>query len=677
MKIRIVEMIKNRAEIIFVLLSILVAFTFSVYERYKQLDTWKASQGKYFVKELPSVSTMDAYHWLRFARDKVDGTYKYGSKDLRGFPEMLDYPKDIPVFSKILVYTYKLFSSEGYDPLYMGSIKVSIFLSSLFIIPLIIYIYMAGAGIGGFLGALIGTFGVAYYERTSVGRVDTDGLLMLAPFLFGLLLLVAVKSNRIYLKYILTCIVALLCYIFSGLHFAVQAASVGYFIILAMALILHKTPKKHLLGLILTYFIFSNPIQLYVDFSDMISFFNSAYLLGAKSSALDSISKTLETVAEARKGDFSSVIQSVIKNDFLFYAGVAGSIWLFVSKFRNMIFILPVFIAGLMAFFSLVRFAIFLTPFIGIGLGYILWETLEFVSKKMLFTNNIKYLSAFVIMLVMFLPIKSFTGIGYVPAPSLPVETSKSITELKNKLLGNSIIFSWWDLGYPLEALGSFTTISDGGLENIEHRFSLATGYFSNNSDAFYRFVSYISNEKLGGIRDILIRNDEEKLKAVLSSYEKTIPKDMNIYVLYSEDMLGKLYSISQYAITTVKDGQETYYNEFKCTKFENSIIYCDKFDVDMKNGFLLSKNSPQKIPLYKISLVNNGYEVKKQIYNNMSKYYISVVTKGNDVYKVLLYTHDMANTVFHQQYMEGRAGEKFTEVYNNYPYIRVFRFNP
>jgi hypothetical protein len=87
-------------------------------------------------------------------------------------------------------------------------------------------------------------------------------------------------------------------------------------------------------------------------------------------------------------------------------------------------------------------------------------------------------------------------------------------------------------------------------------------------------------------------------------------------------------------------------------------------------------RGSLQKIPLYKISRVNNGYEIKSHIYNTMSKYYVSVLTKGNQVYKVLLYTHDMARTAFHQQYIEGKAGDKFTEVYNNYPYVRVFRFN-
>lgn len=665
--------------VIFLIIAIILCFSFSIYKRNQQLDHWMKNKSQYFANNyLPSVSTMDAYYWLKYAKDKLTDVSEETEKSLRGFPSQLPYPENIPFFSKILAYGHKFFKSDGFDPLYFGSLKLSILFSSLFIIPLIIYLYLADAGTSGILGALIGTFSITYYQRTSVGRVDTDGLLMFLPLLIALVLLIALKTKKLSIKYFLAGGVALSFYLLSELHFAIRAASVGYFILLITALLLDKTNKKQIIGIAITYIILSNPLQIFISTKEVFAFLGSAYLLDKTKDTLDAMAMTVQTVSEAKTKSYNDVIFAVIKNNVLFIIGAIGTIALFITKFKNMIFLLPVLFLGIMPFFSSIRFSMFSGIFIGAGCGYIIWIITKYLfkilnSENKLYTN----VASAIIILIFFFSVKGYTAYDYTPSPAIPVETAESILNLKEKLPENSVIYTWWDLGYPLEALGNFTTISDGGLENIEHRFALAKGFFLNNQNQLYNWISYISNEGLNEIKNILRKKDNEKLTEIVTHYQKTIPQNLNIYILYSSDLIDKLWNISKYATLINDNNKKTYYNKLKCFKYSNGRIFCEKYDIDVIRGSIVLKKTNQKAPLNRINRVINGYIAKNNFYNNLSRYYITFLLKNNNVKKILFYTSDMENTVFNNQYILGKINqEKFTEVFNNFPKIRVFKLN-
>ena len=68
---------------------LLACFAVSVGVLYQQFDTWKKNPTTYFVGERPIMTTQDAPHWLRMAREYNEGIF--GQKnDLRSYPENTD-----------------------------------------------------------------------------------------------------------------------------------------------------------------------------------------------------------------------------------------------------------------------------------------------------------------------------------------------------------------------------------------------------------------------------------------------------------------------------------------------------------------------------------------------------------------------------------------------------------
>lgn len=650
------EKMKYKAyTVMIVVFAMIFCYSLSTYKRSQQLDFWIKNKSEYFAKDyLPSVSTMDAYYFLRFVDEKY-------------------LKQNVNMFSKLLTLGYKYFDSEGFDKVFMGSIKFSNVIAGLFLFPLILYIYSAGGGLGtGVFGALFGTFSMAYYVRSSTGRVDTDGVLMFLSFSLSLMALLIVKSNRWYLKYILASIMSFSLYKLLPLHQLVVAVYSLYLFLIIFGMFINKEKIYNIIGVSIVYIVVANPIKLWFYMKTMFKNFRNIYVFGQSD-------RFIQTVEETKIEGIKSVILNISDSQLLFYMGILGVILLFIMHFRKMIFLLPIFALSLFSFNGSIRLTMFLAPFVGAGIGYLICLGIDYALKYLKKGSPILQNSlSFGVAVTLFFMVKSAVGYDYIPKPSLNVKTVEMIIDLKEKLLPNSAIFSWWDLGYPLETVGGFKVYGSGAYAlNSLINFPLATGLLSKNDEQLYRIASNLFNRGYADLNPILKNKDKSGLDNIMNKYAPPIPKKGNFYVMYTDDMIGKLYSISKFAQLTVKEGEETYYNELKCSKFQNNIMYCDKFDVDMKNGLLLSKGNFQKIPLYKISRINNGYEIKSQIYSSMSKYYISVLTKGNDVFKVLLYTHDMANTVFHQQYIEGRSGKNFTEVYNNYPFMRVFRFNP
>ena len=63
---------------------LLVCFSISIVVRYQQFETWKKTPAAYFVGERPMMTTLDAPHWLRWARKYNEGTF--GKDKLKRYP---------------------------------------------------------------------------------------------------------------------------------------------------------------------------------------------------------------------------------------------------------------------------------------------------------------------------------------------------------------------------------------------------------------------------------------------------------------------------------------------------------------------------------------------------------------------------------------------------------------
>ena len=84
--------LKNNTWLFVVVL--LACFAVSVGVRYQQFETWKENPQAYFVGERPMMTTLDAPHWLRWAREYNEGILGQNG-GLRGYPENTDTLREL------------------------------------------------------------------------------------------------------------------------------------------------------------------------------------------------------------------------------------------------------------------------------------------------------------------------------------------------------------------------------------------------------------------------------------------------------------------------------------------------------------------------------------------------------------------------------------------------------
>ncbi|AEI14053.1 Oligosaccharyl transferase STT3 subunit [Flexistipes sinusarabici DSM 4947] len=666
---------------ILLLISSVIVFSISLYKRSQQFDKWQQNKDAYFVDNYTAMTTLDAYKWLRYARDKENGVAAEKEKDLRGYPDVRSYPDKIPYLSTLIATADNFFNSEGYDSIYVGGIKLSNILASLFIIPLIIYLYLAGGGFSGILGGLIGTFSWAYYVRASTGRVDTDGLVLLVPTLIGLLLLAVAISKKDIHRYIFAAVAGIAFIFLSEVHKVADAGMIGYFVILLLTLYLNKVPKKTILITAGIFVLFCNPLNFIFSVKTLYSFLASKYFFnvseGGKGAEIV-FPNILKTITETQQKNYMEILNMLYGNVYLAVLGLAGSVALFVIHFKRMLLLLPMLGLGCMAFVTSNRFSMFLSPFVGIGLGFIIYLAVKYAYKYALKRENsfVIHISSAAIMFIFFFLTTNFTAFSYIPRPSISAPITKSFIELKEKAPDNSAIFSWWDYGYALMDIGDFYTYHDGGLHGGSRTYFVGKAYTMDNQTKFYNMINYFDDKGFKSIKQMMDDNKspEFMLNSVLD-YSGELENNDNVYLLYTNDMIGKYGAISFFGNWDFqsKSSNNTGYQNLRCTSFRNNVLSCGNYTVNIPDGVLVAGN--RRIPLRKVVFVNDGYVSKAQDYPYSEGVYVQILINQNRILGVQLLSESVYKSNFNQQYILGNYDKTyFEEVYNNFPVARAFK---
>jgi len=74
---------------------IAIVFGMSVYKRYWQLSVWNQNKEATYAKDgTISMTTLDAYHWIRLAKEYKKGNLGENKPDpLRGYPDGDTFPE--------------------------------------------------------------------------------------------------------------------------------------------------------------------------------------------------------------------------------------------------------------------------------------------------------------------------------------------------------------------------------------------------------------------------------------------------------------------------------------------------------------------------------------------------------------------------------------------------------
>ncbi len=652
----------KKLQILLLIISACTVFFISVKQSFFHYNTWKNNKNIYFVDEYPSVTTLDAYHWLRYAEVKA-GVKKKPEYDLRNYPDIQKFPDKVPALSNLIAKFYKFFKSDGYNPVYAGGIKLINFVSGLFIIPLILFVYFSGGGYAGILGGLIGTFSWSYYVRSCTGRVDTDGLVLLAPVLIALMMLFCVISKEKILKFIFAAISGILFLFMKKIHSAISVGYIAYLILFILSLWLNNNRKFNKdIGISIGLFIiFSNPMNLIYGFKSLIGFLASKYFLNFGTKDVEHgikivLPNIVSTITETQRMSANKILNMIFTNKFLAVSGLIFSVIYFIKNYKKTILLLPMFAIGCLSFFTSNRFSMFLSPFVGIGLGYIIFLILHyiyiFIKKREHFTKPIIEVICCFIFFFLF---NRFTAYSYVPRPSIPAPIVKSFIDINKKFGNNKVVYTWWDFGYALMDIGGFYTYHDGGIHGGVRTYLVAKGMTINNQEKLYNMLGYIDDKGFDNVTKIIKDNKSpEYMLSTLFNYKNPQFKmKKDIYILYTDDMIAKYGAISFFGNWDFynKKSDPDAYQQLRCSYIKNNQLFCGNIIINLENGEG-KLGQARKFYIKKTFFINNGYIERENDYKNKNGYYLELLMKNNRIFLIYIINYMLFYFYFNLQYL-------------------------
>ncbi len=647
------------------LILVLIIMSLSIYARYNQYNYWTQHKEIYFVDNYPAMTTLDAYYWLRYAKEYKNNQYTPGGVDtLKAYPNHSIKPKPVPLLSFLIA---KVSEITGLS-IYKSGLMLVPILASLFVIPMALLFYYSSMPMAGIVGAFVGTFSWMYMIRTAMGRVDTDLLQLFFIFSASLFMLLMIKSKRYSTLFINLGLTLIVLYLFIWWYGHIAIA--GSYGIIAFIILIIKTFKNKNMLIITSILSILALIYAYrIGYISNIIGLLNGYIFSVveKNTIFPNI---INTITETTHKSFSKNLIYVLSSKTLAILGLSAFIASLFFLRLGILTILPTILLAFMSFVSSNRAVMFLAPLIGVGIGFLLDAFIVFIKNRYkLNTAKTAIVSMSSIFIVILLLVK-LSAFAFIPRPSIKASIISSFVDIKHRVK-KANIFSWWDYGYAIEDIDSFATFHDGGTHGSARTYIIAKGFSDDNQTHLYNIISYIDKNGPAPLYTRIKKgeNPAKVLNSILRYRGKLTTKDD--YLLFTEDMIGKFGAISYFGNWNfkTKHSEPTAFQQLVCNSLKNNILSCSGVTFDLQKGLI--NNS---IPIKRLIYVSNGHIMDNQNPHKQGLF-VELILRKKALLFALVCNKDTYDTNFNQIYILGNYNKNyFEEVYNNYPYARMFR---
>ena len=739
---------------------LLACFLVSAGVRYQQFETWKKTPAHYFVGELPLMTTLDAPYWLRLAREYNGVTFggdtirrkdigkaeqyntstsipsKFLESSLSTSGTSESNYRDVRLLSFLIAHLSQLFNHNYY---LTGTLLIPV-LASLFIFPLGIYFYRIGVPVSGLLGGLIGTFAAGYYMRSSIGRIDTDMLNLFFPALTALLILLASKSKSERSVLLYSMGAGLSLFLFQWWYGRAGFALV-YFAVLMICLFVQQIRLRTILLSALLFVLCVYP-GTFMSGSDSVEKFLKGYFTIEQANEVLIVNvntpatfpNTMSTISEVDHVPMEEVLRRVLSNTLFGWVGFVAFFVLALLRWRELFPLLPMLALGLLSFQSSNRFIMYLAPFIGIGLGWILILVIEgffyFISRK--YAEGVGKRGEKV-------KGKNREGEGslwaslYSLVTGTHLESTTKNTDYNFKgerLKGKGSLlegretdwFGWARQGTLYLGMGVFFWLNSGQTaisfvpgpsihpkifetflevkKRVSDKSKLLTwwdyghtlndvglGTFHDGGDQtspktyfIARSLISLDQEELYDISQYLategnigIANNNTSPETLLEVVRNPLLKPWNpIYLFFTADMTGKYGAISKLGSWNIEKGgsRPRVYQNLACNKITNEEMNCRGATIDLNAGFINNQ-----LALRRLVFIRNGQVFREQKYGHTQGFTLQLIVAGKNIVEVQLIDEAVFHSNYNQLFLLGRyRKDLFEETYNAFPFSRLYR---
>ncbi|MGM9996770.1 STT3 domain-containing protein [Campylobacter lanienae] len=659
---------------------IIIAYLFAILCRMEWV-IWASGYSDFIWNNQLMISTNDGYAYAEGARDMIAGFHQPNDLSYYGTPlsTITFLLAEILPFSLETIILY-----------------LSIFLSSLIVIPIILIGKEFNQTKAFFIASLLASIANSYYNRTMAGYYDTDMLVIVLPLftLWGLIrlhfrgdlisfLIIALSMlayNWWYPSSYTLCVgiaifYAIYTFVFERKNIANYQAIL--FMILAITSAWYSLRIALIFGLFgLIYFrssllnfkvmslLFVAVLSLFAIFGGLnpIWFQAKFYLFRDLD---DSISQSFrfynvnQTIMESGRIDLELFTQRISGHWIVFIFGFIGYI-LLCKKFRIFLIAIPMLGLGFLALKGGLRFTIYAVPIIAMGFGFLLFYLLDRLRVKRL--NSI---AALITILAL---IPSLIHIYYYKPSSVLFKNEVSVLDRLGKVADREdYTLAWWDYGYAIRYYSDTKTLIDGGkhLGRENYAVSYALTMPPNSSANMARLeVEYTEKgykQNYGGknLEQILKDynyNELDKFLSDIKSDKFNLPsKSRDIYYFLPDRMLSIFPIVSKFSRLDILNGKEWgdpfFVIATNFTQVENGIA--------LNNGVIISNDATYielngqkfRVNSYIETKYDENMKLKKTIHNidNLADIYLIYMV---DYGRFILLDKEMFNSTFIQLYV-------------------------
>jgi len=563
------------------LLLLVIPLTVGLWVRYKPVGFWLEHKETFFVEDRPIFTAYDSYYFARLADDYRMGVFKAGERDpLRFVPDYTEYPEVIPFYSWLFAHLSQIFNK----PVENLAFWLTPLLAVLFVIPLTLLLYKLGTPLGALGASLTGVLSFIYLVRSSLNRLDTDSIIYFSIFAIplGVYLYSTAQSRRE--KYIALFLLFLFVHLFywGYLHpeliFAFWLFSVLY-------LLYPHIRERQRLGdknlwkevrlitlvfnpLILTKGVFNLAAKVYV------------YILHFGKPVEGGFPNVQVSISELRKFDTGTIADITVGNLPLFIVGALGLLLFAYRKPRAFILFLPTLLMGLIALKGASRFAMFLAPLLGLGIGFLLELVGNYIKEN--FQSGISRFVKPLLggALIATLIVANLRSFHFIPSPIMTPAVAQAFIELGRQTPPDAWIYTWWDYGYAIQYYARRATFHDGGTQGSPKTYFIALSFTVSSPQKGYNISQSLALCGKECIEKLLEEGKTpEQIKALFESGKllRDRKSEHPIYWVFTGDLIGKFYWISYFGTWDFKTLKGRHYSLYQtvCLERPPKGIFC------------------------------------------------------------------------------------------------------
>ena len=680
---------------------ILLAGLINYETRQAQWQFWQDNPNQFYANGSPLASTTDAANFLSLAENYGRGVMGQDFDESRLYPDKtIAYQQihndkfvvedflnrsvfDLPLLSVVIHHLADWFY-DG-DLLMAGNAMIPI---SGFLTAVMVGLMFWAAGYPA-EGAIAGTgigLSSTYLIRTSIGRIDTDQLVVFFLSLCLAVLFLAARQRNL-------------------------AKMLGFSLLMALSMLAFfwwylKSPFVVLLPLLLGLGVFThqwdwrraslaagvviiaiNPLFYFgavwpfaLDVFRYLTGINTEGNIVSKYDIALSFPNTFSTITELAKIDFVRTLEVLTSHAAIGTIGVIGFIVFLIARPSKGLIFLPFFMMGMLSFIAGRRFAFFAAPFVWFGVAWLsltLTRIIAATVQKKMAKKEISFIqetAVLAVSAVMVLGTASILTFNYLPRPSFDRPTVETFAQMRGLNKEKPGIFaSWWDYGYMAHFKSGMNTIHDGGTQKTPRTHLFARGLVSPQQRELIQITKFISTEGNEGIYA-----NAQSLDALDQAIIKADLPDRPIYLVMTSQMQGWAQTIAKLGKHDVVNGispapnvlRGYAYINLSCKNVGPNKLQCNHGLLDLNHGTLDGKSI-----LNGMVEIRGGKQTAAKKFNKNGQFVLMIINGDNQKTQLFLVPNPLWNSNFNQLFHLGAYDRDHLElVIDNYPTARVYK---